>query len=110
MNGRFGFREIGRRRPQVLHALVEERERLGQIDAFVLELRDDRFEAGQALLELHRFGRSGVPRTIAGTRPSYTTSSNGMPSMNDFADVSVEPARSRGTAYPRASVARGLNA
>src|SRR5258708_2497222 len=112
-NRSLDLRQFLLRATQQTDALVEQTERLGEVELRVVELSDDRFESCHLLLECHVSPGAREARTevaMALTAPSRSNSSNAMFAEKSSIERSVRPSPSRGTAYPRCSVDRGLSA
>src|SRR5688572_19176638 len=108
LNARLHLAQLIRRGAETRHALLEEREGALEIDVLRFQLAHDLLEPAEPLLEAHDDFRMSVAR--AATTPSRSTRSNSMSGAKASALVSARPAWSRATAYPRWSVASGLNA
>src|SRR5689334_11078523 len=99
LHARVGFGERAGGVAKMAHSLLEQRERVTEVEALLVEAADDLLEAREGLLQRHR-GVSGSGRTarvVASTSPSRRRSVNACPSANCLDDVSVAPRSSRAT-------------
>src|SRR5437867_5364785 len=90
------------RRAKTRDSLFEEGERAFQLDLLRFQLAHDLLEPAQSLFKAHV--GSSTPVTRAPTAPSRSSTLNGMPSANCFADVSVRPSMARSTSSPPSTV------
>src|SRR5206468_2312317 len=110
LHARFRLGQRARRVAQAGDALLEERERFGEVERLPLQPVDDRLEAREALLDrrhrsLPRAGRTAV--VVASTSPSRSRSTNRSPGEKAVTPPRAPPSTPRAAAYPRSSVARG---
>src|SRR5215207_3749187 len=107
-----GLRQHTGRRTQVHDALLEQRQRVAELHALLVEASDDLLEASQSLLERHSLaslaGRTA--RVVASTSPSRSRIVKSRSVENCATDERVRPSASRIAPYPRSSVASGLRA
>src|SRR5258705_13583877 len=85
---------------QMRHALLEECERITEVEALLVEPAYDLVEARECLLERHRdcSGSGCTARVVASISPSRRRSVNSCPAANCVAEVSVAPCSTRATA------------
>jgi len=96
LHRRFRRCQFGGGAAKVFDAFLEQRQGLGEIDRFRIELGSDLLEARDALLERLTAG-SLRGHAWAGTVPSRNTRSNGISGVNWSIDVRARPSLPRAT-------------
>src|SRR5438552_4176931 len=78
-----GLRECAGGFPEMRDALLEEGERIAQVEPLLVELAHDLLEAGEGLFERHRegSGRARTSRAVASISPSHSRTMNSRPAV-----------------------------